>query len=258
MRKNSQLASLFRMPGNPSDPSYIASLAGLQTRAQVNGLIQQQLAAGGPGAQQQFQQNIQAAQSQLQQLKSKTLKAGGNNSNDEAPDFKPNGQKTKGFLQRLEYGTNVQTQKASNFFPVTTDLGLSVGYKLNDKSVIGIGASYKMGWGRGWNHMRLTSEGMGLRSFIDWKIKGNFFLTGGYEQNYKPYLQNVLIPSPPAGGGSRMGTAWQRSGLIGLSKIIAVKTKFFKKTKLQLLFDLLSQQQVPRTQLLLFRVGYNF
>ncbi|HEX7903805.1 MAG TPA: hypothetical protein VF487_07995 [Chitinophagaceae bacterium] len=254
MRKNSQLASLFRLPGDPNDPSAQVSLAGLQTRAQVNGLIQQQLSAGGPGAQQQFQQNLQASQSQLQQLKSKILKAGGSSSNDDVPDFKPNGQKTKGFLQRLEYGTNVQTQKASNFFPVTSDIGLSVGYKLNDKSVIGIGASYKMGWGRGWNHMRFTSEGMGLRSFIDWKIKGSFFLTGGYEQNYKPYLQNVLIPSPF--GGSRMGAAWQHSGLIGLSKIIAVKTNFFKKTKLQLLYDLLSQQQVPRTQQIIFRIGY--
>ena len=250
MRKNSQLASLFRIPGNANDPSSQTSLAGLQTRAQVNGLIQQQLAAGGPGAQQQFQQNLQAAQSQLQQLKSKILKAGGGNSNDEVPDFKPNGQKTKGFLQCLEYGTNVQTQKASSFFPVTTDLGLSVGYKLNDKSVIGIGASYKMGWGRGWNHMRITSEGMGLRSFIDWKIKGNFFLTGGYEQNYRNAFYSI--------DQLQDYSAWQCSGLIGVSKIIAVKTKFFKKTKLQLLFDLLSQQQVPKTQQVLFRIGYNF
>lgn len=35
IKKNSMLASLFRMPGNPNDPSAQASLAGLQTRAQV-------------------------------------------------------------------------------------------------------------------------------------------------------------------------------------------------------------------------------
>ncbi|HEV8286379.1 MAG TPA: hypothetical protein VGQ09_18855 [Chitinophagaceae bacterium] len=39
IKKNSILASLFRMPGDPNDPAYIASLAGLQTRAQVNNLI---------------------------------------------------------------------------------------------------------------------------------------------------------------------------------------------------------------------------
>jgi len=59
-RKNSMLASLFRLPVDPDDPS---SLAGLQTRKQVTALIQNRLASGGPKAQQQFQQNIQQAQS---------------------------------------------------------------------------------------------------------------------------------------------------------------------------------------------------
>lgn len=51
MRKHSQLASLFRLPGDPGDPTAQISLAGLQTRSQVSNLIRQQLATGGPGAQ---------------------------------------------------------------------------------------------------------------------------------------------------------------------------------------------------------------
>jgi hypothetical protein len=70
----------------------------------------------------------------------------------------------------------MQTQKATNYFPVTSDLGLSLGYKLNDKSVIGFGASYKVGMGRAWNHISITSEGAGLRSFVDWKIKREFLV----------------------------------------------------------------------------------
>lgn len=250
MRKNSMLASLFRMPGDPNDPLAQANLAGLQTRAQVNNIIQQQLASGGPNAQQQFQQNLQQAQSQLNQLKDKVFRSGGVSSDDIMPEgFKPNGQKTKSFLNRLEFGTNTQSQKATNFFPVTTDLGLSLGYKLNDKSIIGIGASYKLGWGRGWNHIRFTSEGMGLRSFIDWKIKGSFWITGGYEQNYKTAFDNFYQ--------LRDLNAWQQSGLLGLSKVISVKGKLFKKTKVQLLWDFLSYRQIPRTQPITFRVGYN-
>ena len=258
MRKNSELASLFRLPGDPNDPSSQASLAGLQTRAQVNGLIQQQIAAGGTGAQQQFSQNLQAAQSQLNELKNKINQFGGSSSDATMPDFKPNNQKTKSFLQRLEYGTNIQTQKATYFFPVTSDIALSVGYKLSDKSIIGIGASYKMGWGRGWNDMRVSHQGVAFRTYADVKLKGSFWLSGGYEQNYKPDLQNVSIPSPPTGGGSRMGAAWQQSWLIGISKVVSLKTKFFKKTKLQLLWDFLSAEQVPRTQPIVFRIGYNF
>ena len=52
--------------------------------------------------------------------------------------------------------------------------------------------------------------------------------------------------------------AWQASGLVGLSKVVSLKTKFFKKTKLQLLWDFLSYRQVPRTPSSVFRVGYNF
>ncbi|HEU5167033.1 MAG TPA: hypothetical protein VFU29_15890, partial [Chitinophagaceae bacterium] len=260
MKKNSMLASLFRMPGDPNDPMYQASLAGLQTRAQVNNLIQNQIAAGGPGAQKQFSQNLQAAQNQLQQLKDKVNKWGGGNSDDIMPEgFKPNSQRTKSFLKRIELGTNIQTQKASYFFPVTTDLGLSIGYKLNDKSVIGIGASYKIGLGSGWNSIRVSHQGVGLRSFIDWKapiysrkggLMANLWISGGYEQNYKTEITNI--------DQLKYMSAWQQSGLIGISKVVSVKSKVFKKTKMQLLWDFLSYEQVPRAQPVVFRIGYNF
>jgi hypothetical protein len=123
MKQNSELASLFRLPDNYGTPQ---SLAGLQTRSQVQQQIQTQLAGAGPNAQQYLQQNLQAAQSQLNQLKDKVNKLGGSGSGDmEMPDFKPNNQRTKSFWQRLEYGTNIQTAK-NNFFPTTTDLGMSV------------------------------------------------------------------------------------------------------------------------------------
>ena len=120
---------------------------------------------------------MQNAQSQLSQLKDKVSQysngAIGNSSGDiDAPDFKPNSQKTKSFLKRLEYGGNVQSQRARMMFPVTSDIALSLGYKLNDKSLIGVGASYKLGLGTGWNNVRLSNEGVGIRSFFDYKLKG--------------------------------------------------------------------------------------
>lgn len=250
MRRHSQLASLFRLPGDGSDPSSMAGLSGLQTRAQVNGLIQQQIGSGAD-AQQQFRQNLQNAQAQLNQLKDKVTQYGSGSSDDIMPEgFTPNTQKTRSFLQRLEYSANMQTQKATSFFPVTSDLGLSLGYKLNDKSIIGIGASYKMGWGRGWNDINISSQGVGLRSFIDWKIKGSFWISGGYEQNYKTAFSDF--------DQLKDRSAWQQSGLVGLSKVVSLKTKFFKKTKVQLLWDFLSYQQIPKAQPVMFRIGYTF
>lgn len=250
-RKNSMLASLFRMPGDPNDPAYLQSLSGLQTRAQVNNLIQQQIQSAGANGMQQYRQSLQSAQSQLNELKSKVLKAGSGSSDDIMPEgFRPNSQKTKGLLKRLELGTNLQTQRATSFFPVTTDLGMSIGYEINDKSVIGIGGSYKLGLGRGWDRIRLTSEGAGIRSFVDIKLKGSFWLSGGFEANYRSAFSDFIQLQDK--------TKWQQSGLIGLSKTISVKSKFFKKTKAQVFWDFLSQQQVPRTQAVVFRMGYNF
>jgi hypothetical protein len=250
MRKNSQLAAIFGMPGSGNDPLNMPSLTGLQSRAQINGLLQQQIAVGGPDAQAQFRQSLQQVQTTMNALKDKVLKSGGNTGDDALPDFKPNTQKSKTFFQRIEYSTNLQTQKSTYFFPTTTDIGLSAGYKLNDKSVIGIGASYKMGLGRGWNNIRFSNEGIGLRTFIDWKIKGSFFLSGGYEQNYRSSFTEF--------SQLKNESAWQQSGLIGISKTISVKSKFFKKTKMQLMWDMLSYQQVPRTEPLVFRLGYTF
>jgi hypothetical protein len=251
MRKNSQLASLFRLPGNPSDPTSQVNLAGLQSRAQVNSLIQQRINSGGSSGMAQFRQNVDQAQNQLHQLKSKISKLGGGSSDLEMPEgFKPNNQKTKNFLQRLEFGTNIQSQKVNGFFPTTTDIGLSLGYKLNDKSTLGIGASYKMGWGKDIRHIKISHQGVGMRSYIDWKIKGSFWLSGGYEMNYRSEFRDIDV--------LRDLNAWQQSGLIGVSKLISVKTKFFKKTKLQLLWDFMSYKQVPRTRPVLFRIGYQF
>ena len=245
MRKNSQLESMFRLPG--SEPATQASLAGLQTRAQVNTLIQQQV---GPGGMQQFRQNIQDAQAQIQQLKNKILSSGASSSDDIMPEgFRPKNQKTKSFWQRLEYGTNVQTTKSNGWFPVTSDVGLSVGYKL-DKSIFGIGASYKLGWGKDIRSINITHQGVGVRSFVDIKLKGSFWISGGYEMNYRASFNSIDV--------LKELNAWQQSGLIGMSKTVSIKSKVFKKTKLMLLWDFLSYQQVPMTQSLVFRVGYNF
>jgi hypothetical protein len=247
MKNNSALAGLFNLPGNYASA---ATLNGLQTRDQVAALIQGQLAAAGPGGAAALQSNIQAAESQLQNYKDKLTKLGNGSGDIDMPDFKPNKQKTKTFWRRLEYGTNFQTTRNNYAFPTVSDFGLSVGYKLSDRSTVGIGASYKLGWGNGIQDIHFSSQGMGLRSFIDIKIKGSFSASGGLEYNYTTPFQRMQQ--------LYNWNNWTKSGLIGVSKTVPTKSRVFKKTKVQLLWDFLSFQQVPRTQALVFRLGYNF
>lgn len=248
VQQNGMLAQLFRVPGS-NGPNPIASLAGLQTRASVNALIQNQVAAGGPNAAEQIRNNMQAAQAELNKLKDKVLKAGGGSSDAELPSFKPNNTKTQTFNQRLEKGFNVQFGKNNSLVPTTADMGMHIGYKLNDKSVIGIGASYKAGLGS-IQHISITHQGIGLRSYIDWKLKKQFYISGGYEMNHNAAFKNIAQ--------LQQYNSWQQSGLIGIAKKIPMKTKLTKGTKVQLLYDMLANSHIPVSQPVVFRIGYNF
>jgi hypothetical protein len=244
MRQNGQLASLFSLPGN-NDPTQ--SLTGLQTRSSVQGLIQQRISGSGRNAQAQIQSNLAAAHAELDKLKDKLNEFGGGSTDIEMPDFKPNAQKTKSFLKRLEYSADVQFVKSNNLLPSAANIGLGVGYKLNDKGALGTGISYKMGMGS-IQHIAFTSQGIGLRSYMDWKIKKQLYASGGYEMNYNSAFKNIQQ--------LKNYDAWQRSALIGISK----KYKISKKVKgeMKLLYDFLAHQHKPVTPEVVYRLGYNF
>ncbi|HRE62302.1 MAG TPA: hypothetical protein PKU77_00850 [Ferruginibacter sp.] len=246
MRNNSMLASLFSMRNDPSGGNP-QSLVGLQTRVGINTIIQSRVSAGGPNALAEMQQNMQNAHAELNKLKDKLLKGGGT-SDTELPDFKPNTQKTKTFLQRVEYGFNMQFGKNNGWMPGTADLAITTGYKLNDKSVIGIGLSYKLGMGS-IEKISFSHQGIGVRSYIDWKLKKQFFVSGGYELNHNAGFKNITA--------LQNSEAWQQSGLVGISKKMSLKTKYTKGTKLQLMYDVLHRQHVPVSQPWIFRIGYD-
>jgi len=242
MQRNSRLAGLFNIPGGAAGTP---NLEGLQTRAQVEQLIQQRMGGGGPDARAAVSQQMEAARSQFDQLKNQFPDL---DNAAEMPDFKPNEMKTKSLIQRLEFGGNVQFQRSSRFFPTTSDIAGQVGYKFHKNGSAGLGAAYKLGMGTGFDNIRFNSQGVGLRSFIDWKLKGTFFLNGGFEQNY----------NNPFGDVSQLKQfdKWTGSALIGISKKYKISSKV--KGNMILLYDFLYNQHVPRTDPVKFRLGYSF
>lgn len=248
-QRNSMLAQLFPTPQNYGTS---AALAGLQTRSQVASIINQRLPgainADGSGGN-YLQQQLQSAQAQMSTIKDKINKLGGGSSDMIMPDFKPNSQKTKPFLKRLEYGFNIQNNQSTNFLPTISDIGLTLGYKLSDKAVIGMGASYKLGLGRGLNHIAFSSQGLSLRSYMDIKAKGSIWITGGYEYNYMQQFSKLRDLRTNV-------DVWQKSALIGITKKYKIGKN--KQGNMQLLYDFLYKQEVPRGTALKFRIGYSF
>lgn len=243
---NSQLAGLFGLPAGYVNNS-TQSITGLQTRASVNALVRTQVTAAGPNAMQAVQQNIQQAQAQFSQLRSRLNRAGGQSSNDiDLPDFTPNSQRTKSFRQRLQWNTDLQTNRGSGLLPNTADLAAGVSFKIDDKKQIGTQLVYKAGLGSGLNHIQLTHQGFGYRFYGDLKFKKSFWLTGGYEQQYMSGFRNITE--------LKNGSYWQSSALAGLSK----KWKLKKKGgEMKLLYDFLWNRKVGG-QRFVWRTGFTF
>jgi hypothetical protein len=243
--RHSQLGSLFRLPGN-EDIDNTQILQEMQTRQSIVSDINQRLGSG-INVQQSVGQSIAGAQASLNKMKDRLHDTSGSIGSGSVPGFKPNPERIKTIWQRLEYSLNVQNTKSSYFFPMSTDLGASIGYKFSQNAVAGIGLSYKTGWGRDFRHIVLSHEGIGFRSFADWKMKGSIWFTSGAEVNYRSRFQHVAELKKFA--------AWKQSALAGLSK----KYKINKyKGEIKLLYDFLWKSDGPGAQQLIFRTGYTF
>jgi hypothetical protein len=194
---------------------------------------------------------VQDAQGVIGQWKDKLLKGGYTGSEEASLSaFQPNASKKRAFLQHFELGTTFQTQRANYYFPVITDIGLTLGYKLNERSMIGVGGAFKLGWGKDWQHISLSGQGFNVKSFVDWRLKGGIFLTGGYERNYLSEVKELRSIAKMSD--------WQESGLLGLKKTMSMKSGLIKKASIGLMWDFLSYYQVPRMQPFVFRLGYGF
>jgi hypothetical protein len=248
MKVHSQLSSIFSLPGTAMSQK---ALPGLQTRTQISAVVKSQLSAAATGGNSSSASSaIQSAQSQLATYQSKLSQLGGGSSDIDAPNFRPNDMKTKTFMSRFQYGINFQTTQSTYYFPTMTSVGLSLAYRLGHGNDVGIGAAMEIGWGTGFNHIAVTGQGIGFRSFFDIAIKGSWSATGAFEYNYTaPFTEYQQL---------RQIQDWTTSGLIGVSKTMSVKSRVLKQTKLSLLWNFLSYQAVPKTTPIVFRIGYSF
>jgi hypothetical protein len=241
--ENSALAGLF---GNFSlqgsaGASSIPIVNGLAPRSQVMQAIQVVAGAG-------FNPTSIISQ-QMPDIKNrfKNLLGGSGGADTELPDFKPNSQKTKSFLKRLEYSSEIQFGSPNNYLPTTANIALSVGYKLNDKFSAGGGMSYILGLGQGWNNLKFSSEGIGFRTYMKMKLKKGFNIQGGSEWNYNVHFNKII---------DLKNNGWQQTALLGFTKSMKAGKK--AKSELKLLYDFLHNSHKPATAPFIFRVGYQF
>jgi hypothetical protein len=248
-QKNSFISQLFPLPGNSGT---VLAGVGLQTNAQIGKNIQQRLGAnlddGGTNASQFLQQKVNNGQNQMDLLKNKLDKLGmvGGSSDMVLPDFTPEYPNKKSVFKRLELGFNIQNNNGTNFLPTISNLGLSLGYKINKNTTVGFGISYLLGLGTGINHIHLSNQGIGIQNFVNIKLKGSIWLAGGFEYNYMKQFESISV--------IKNINLWQKSALLGLMKKYSVGKK---SGNIQLLYDFLAARQIPQSQPLKIRFGFN-
>lgn len=248
--KNSFIASVFGPSSFPSfanQASAISDIPGLQSRAEVDRIISTDFlnnsaASGNPSD--ILREKLSVAKDELNKIKS-------NNSswdeNTEIPAFKPNEMKAKSFIKRLEFGTNLQFSKPNSQLPSIADIAGQAAYKFHQNGSFGVGASYKLGYGN-LRRLSISHQGVGVRSFMDYRLKGKFYINGGFEYNYNAAFQTM--------DELRQFNSWQKSALIGLSRKYKISQKL--KGNIIFLYDFLHNQHSPVSQPFLFRLGYNF
>jgi hypothetical protein len=161
--------------------------------------------------------------------------------------FTPNHQRTKSFGGRIVWGMDMQFGRAVSYLPTTANIGVTAGYRLNDRLTTGIGIDYLMGMGTGWKDIHFSNQGAGLREYTKWQIKKGWDLQGGAEFNYMASFQSIAR--------LRGLQNWQTSALLGISKQYKVSRKI--NGNFQILYDFLYRQHLPNTQPFLFRLGYD-
>lgn len=173
----------------------------------------------------------------------------------------PNPLKTKRFIDRLAFGSNIQFDNRTQFFPSTAILAVQFSYQLHKRSSIGIGSSYLMAFGKRPRSNTLISyellnverifrhNGFGYKACIDFRVLGRVYAAGSFEQYLRiqegGFEWNNVSQADP--------NIWQRSCLIGIKAKVNTSKRSQQTT--EILYDFLSDGTRPA---IVIRTGVEF
>lgn len=246
LEKNSILAELF--PRSENTGSLLA-LDGLQTRQDIEKIIKPKiLVEGGSNA---LVSNISRAQAEIRKVTDKIRSLGAAGADFPDIDFRPNYQRSQPFAKRLRYGFDVQRNSADLYLAAASSLLVNIGYQINDRLQLGIGANYRIGTGRIFNHIQFQNQGYGGQAYFNYDLPKKLFVTGHFE------VTRIVNSAMPQNIGSNVPN-YRALGAVGAGKTVNLNSGILKKAKLEVLWDFLSKRQIPVQAPFKFRVGYIF
>jgi hypothetical protein len=240
VRENGMLSGVFNLPGHPSDPAALAMIEGLQTRAFISDHIVNNWGITGREMMEKIKKNSPIGKPEIPRPPVSFRE-------DTQKEMKP--QHYLPFSKQWKWTWDIQPFGGMIYLPYTTIVSVNAGYRLKDQGIIGVGMSGNLGMQKRLDNLNFSYRGLGLRVLTDWKLKRSIWLSGVYEMNYDANFH--------ADTNFENHAAWNRVGLLGISKLTPVKNRFFDETKCSLLWDFLSSLKNSGMQPLVVRIGYS-
>ncbi len=274
LEQNNQLAAILGRGGLGSNPAGAGiPVPGMQSRQNLLQQLQQRFgnnATGtGSGVPQIIQQNLEDAmrslsslQQGIQQLEGYLGRGAIGNQNLTPQEKESAALKALPVHKRIRIGYNIQSGGGPNYFPAINDIGLKAGFQLHPRFEAGIGGAYKLGLGDSWRKIKISHEGVAIRSYADWRItpagdkflKG-FWVTAGYEWNN---FTRLAVSNSDTNNTASLPTGpvlWTNAGLLGVTKKIA---KGKKEMHFQILWQFSTGNGPNASAPFLFRWGKSF
>lgn len=183
-------AQLLQNPGMPLP-------AQIQTRARVQNHLPQNQQGLNPIEKQkledQFGKTIKSYQEIKDSLETIRLK-------HTRLAFKPNPYRGMAFKDRVQKNFSWQANPSNSYYPGMLDLSLGISYKISPKLTPQLAIVYKLGLGKDFNHINISSQGFGLRGGMNYLFYKSVLAFISFEQTLykKPQteMSNTYEPIP--------------------------------------------------------------
>jgi hypothetical protein len=154
-----------------------------QTQQQLTASLQQKFSGNLSQLSSQMNGQINGWQNKLADTRNTISKA--NNLLHQAPPaFKVNPMRCLPFSQRLEKQFNIQTTRATALSPALLETSFMLGFRQNARLSYGTGLALNTGLGQNWSNICVSFQGLGYRTYLQWKGPYGLSAYGGYERMY--------------------------------------------------------------------------
>ncbi|WP_293299884.1 hypothetical protein [Pedobacter sp. UBA4863] len=106
--------------------------------------------------------------------------------NIQKPEFKTNPMRSLPFSKRIEKQFNYQTTRPTiDGMPAILQISAMAGFRHTASLTYGLALTTGIGLGQNWSTVKFSFEGIGFRTYAEWKWQYGFGAYAGYERMYK-------------------------------------------------------------------------